>query len=800
MTHEETHTPEIDIPQESFEGYLHWWSVAEDFNMDDLPQKRTSLQNSIASTFRDHDIFPWDITSEAERLHSENFIIVHVWESACYFDIYSERFCGYSLSQAQEFRESNPTPEIQTILTGIPVLQELLIANSQTNYWNSFLDENDTVSESSETPFAGLTAKQLQMTLRQNIEIFERRWWLEWISESQKREIQDPYTLYMEMVMGIWEEYEDASGYFYKTSEEIDMYVTGIVYSKESFEDCTSYYRYIQTRISDNKRTSKKNKQAHEILSQKLWQRILERFRKDYEEAKSPDEQMTLIREWLDFVKLITGRSDIDVDRKLRNPGLAEEFCIFILARKEGVFDTIENCTSRNLHFIDPEVWNRKPSDVVDATSSKLREIGIDNPDTFLRNQLQISLLGIIQPEGIESYEDLSLTHKREISILARFLKKLESWEFSPETIEWLDASQIQEKLLHTSEEIYSEAYQAVQEAYDRNFDTSERGRTELFSTATADIITDQMRDIWVSSEDLEAFTLFNDIRWNDGNADFNFSDENLNFAWSLGKSLLIIWATIAVVMITTWWVGFALTGSQLISSLIVANAAGTGFVLNTAWSLTAIWIGASTGTLASIGVIDPRKHDSRWEMIADVATDFAVNTFHAWALEYWLLRYGTNWSLLQKSWYFWADLASWVGIEVLREMSLNAIFQGEPLLTDYEWANISFDQLLHRSLINPVLLGISREECLAQLAELNIWERFLRVQQEYEKWNDGTINFRREGEFTQWYDNNPYVYEATYWAAYWYEDAPIPLENTQNFIVSLERWITRQEQEMNLS
>jgi len=277
------------------------------------------------------------------------------------------------------------------------------------------------------------------------------------------------------------------------------------------------------------------------------------------------------------------------------------------------------------------------------------------------------------------------LEHKREVSILARLIEKIDNGDLNPEELSDMDESEVSTYIISLWTDITHEAYEAVREAYDKNFEATSYGWRPIYTPPNFISI---LHDIWVSSEDIEAFELFDDIRWNSGY--FNYSDENLNLAWSLGRSAWIILWTIAVVMIATavtWWYALPAIAPSLIAA---------GWWLTTTGSLTAIWTWATMGTAANMIIFDPRTHDSFWEMLSDAWSDFVINTFHAIYMERLTMRLWKWSSNLWRAWLLWGDLSSGIAIEVIRDGMIDAIFQWEPLL----WG-------MHNSSIEEIFWGI---------------------------------------------------------------------------------------------
>lgn len=740
--------------------YLHWRAVAEDFDIDRFPAKRNRLQSVIQEHFDVRDIPTRDISRVLN--HAENnYIILEANDSLYYFDIYSEQFCGTNLAEANEFREQNPAPEVEMILNWVPVLQEVMNRNYEDGYFWSFLNNRDVVNFDAPEAFQNMTARELQMTLRGNIQIFEQNGGLMWIDATQRSSIIDLYRSYLEIIMWIGDRYEEGSDFFHKTDGEIDMYLRSIIYSYDSIPDCISYYVHIQREIYNNRSTSKKNKQAYQIVSQKLWVLIYERFQREMEQSEDNSEQETLIFQAIDFINIITERSDesgVDINNDLRNPRLAEEICIFILSREGWVLDTLENCTRYNLDFSDSVVWDRSPQDVIAQTNSRLEASGFSNPTLFLRSNFQIDNRLIVGTENT-SYEDLSLEHKRQISLLARLIQKIDDGELNPEMLSEMDTDEAQQYIMELWEEITNEAFDAVREAYDRNFDADSHGGRPIYIPPDFVWI---LEDIGTSPIDIQTLRLFNDIRghdvrWWDGF--MNYSDENLNIAGSLARSAWIIIGTIAVVMLATaltWGVAIPALAKVGIWQALIAAWWG----LSTAWSLTSIGIGASVGTITNLGVLDPRSHDSLWEAIWDVSSDLVINTFHAIYMERLTMQlWNQTWNLWRAGLIGW-DLWSGIGIEVIREHMIDSMFQWAPLLWD-----------IHTMSIEEAFWGLNYEELQEHISpELEL--RFSQACHIYHLWNGYDMAPVRQEEFRN-----------------------IDWTNGAEIALAIENWVTRQEE-----
>jgi hypothetical protein len=742
-----------NTPQEL---YLHWRAVAEDFDIDHMPEKRGRLQKNVQEYFNSRNI-PTRSISRVVNNQEGNYIILEIWESLLFFDIYSEQFCGTNLIEANEFRELNPSPEVQIILDWVPVLQELMNQNYNDSYIWGFLNNRDAVDFQTPELFQNMTARELQMTLRGNIHIFESKGWLLWIDESQRNRIIELYRSYLEIVMWIGDRYEEGSDFYHKTEQEIDLYLRSTVYSFSSFRDSVDYYIHIQTEIYENGRNSKSNKQAYRIFSQKLWVLIFERFQREFNQNEETSRTNDLLRQVTYFMNVLTERSDIDINNDLRNPRLAEEICIFILWRENGVLDTLENCTRYRLDFSDSEVWKRTPTQVINETENRLRTSGFSNPRVFLRGNFGIDNSLIVGTENT-TYEDLSLDHKRQISILARLIKKIDEWDLSPDTLSEMDSSEVQQYIVELWQEITREAYDAVREAYDRNFDSDTYAGRSIY--IPPDFVW-TLEDIGVNEVDIDTLRLFNDIRWHDvrwWDGFMNFSDENLNVAWSLARSAWIIIWTIAVVMLATaatWWLALPALAKIWIGQALIAS----GGWLTMAGSLTSIGVGASLGTAANMGIFDPRSHDSLWEALWDIWSDFAINTFHAIYMERLTMQlWNQTWNLWRAGLLGW-DLWGWVGIEVVREHMINRVFHWEPLLWD-----------IHSTTIKESFFWIHYDRIQESLNP-EIEARFQSASHIYYLWTGEQINVFNQNDF---------------WVVDWSSDIDI--------MRALEGWILIQE------
>jgi len=686
--------------------------------MDSFPQKRNRIQNSIKSHFDTLNIPTRDIHN-VQNDTDTNFIIVSSWKQLYYFDIYSEQFCWIELETAKEFRENNPNPEIEILLAWIPLMQKIVENDS----W--YLDGNESLIGQEHKIFSGMNIREIQMTLRGNIRKFELNWGLLWIDPLQRDKIAWLYRIYLEIIMGIGDSFEKWSAFFHKTEWEIDLYTRSTIFSFSSPWECVGYYTHIQTQIFDNSRSSKKNKESYKIFSEKLWRLIFERLKRDMKNEKDEKKIRDTMSCCVYFIKLITERTGTRLNNDLRNPELAEEICIFIISRDWWVLDSIEKCSRYSLDFTDPVVWKKSPTTIVNSTKQKLQECGIQNPDNFLRRDMNINTRLLLWNTA-NDYNSLSLEHKRQISILARLLEKIDSGELSPKKLSLMSRIEASRYIIWLGREITQEAFDAVQKAYDKNFETESYWWRIIYNPPD---FLQVLRDVWLPVEDIEAFELFNDIRWNWGF--MNFSDENLNLSWSLSKSAWIIIGTIAVVMIATavtWWLALPAIAPSLIASW--------GW-LTTTWSLISIWSGATLGTAANIIYFDPRWHDSFWEMIGDVWSDFAINTFHAVYMERLTMALWKWSSAAGKAWLLWGDLWSWIGIEVVREKMLDALYQSDPLL----WK-------VHEFWLEEAFWWLGYEE-FWKIINPKLESRFKRASHIFYLWNWHDVNIELEEEFS---------------------------------------------------
>jgi len=212
MWHLETQNTETQSPQQ----FPNWRIVAEAFDLDHFPNKRDRISERVNEFFWEKDIISRDIDS-AHNNTDTNFIEITIWEEIYYFDIYSEQYCGMSLDEANAFREAHPNPEIQVMLEWIPLLEQVMENNS----W--YLNSDDIIDFDAPEAFSWMTARELQMTIRWNIRTFHKNWGLLWIDDTQKEKIVWLYQIYLEIIMGIGDTFEDGSDEFHKTDGEIDI-------------------------------------------------------------------------------------------------------------------------------------------------------------------------------------------------------------------------------------------------------------------------------------------------------------------------------------------------------------------------------------------------------------------------------------------------------------------------------------------------------------------------------------------------------------------------------------------------
>ena len=319
-------------------------------------------------------------TSSPDLFTSESLIWLQIWDVWYFFDFYSgQHIPGQTIQSVREYRENNKPEEIQNILTGVPALENLMQWNSRREY-KDFLTDDDTA----DTRFgiwSDLTPKQLQMTVSNNLEIFSQKWWIIMLPESERADMAETLRKYLEIVMGIGEEFEEWADYFYKTDQEIDIYVTTTIASFWSLDASLEYFEAIHRKINDNSAINQQNRNAHRIFSQKLSQgiyemyiqRILARSSTDItdESSRLDNTQRGEIAWAVRFVELLTERAG-SMNNVLRDTELAEKICVEILQRPGWIIDRLDN--NNNLEFSDPKVWNRAPTQVVSATINKLHK------------------------------------------------------------------------------------------------------------------------------------------------------------------------------------------------------------------------------------------------------------------------------------------------------------------------------------------------------------------------------------------------------------------------------------------
>lgn len=736
----------IETPDyHSWDSLLSMAGLEGDSNLSTAFERtiKNNIQSYCRNTLQDSHWNPLSNTkitqvTPPEFLAEHSMLGIQVeWERWHFFDYYAGRYLpGTNLAEAREYQESNPPETVENIIVGTRALRSLLDANAEDGMWNRYLEDDDRAAERF-WEWSNLTPKELHMTVRRNMFDFINQGWLFTLPEELREDMLQAQQDFLEMSMGIWAENKFWSAEFYKTDQEISIYIKTLVWNMDSLDECLGYYKESQMKMFANRRPTGLNREAHKVFSQKLSEEIYQRITSEFmaldwesDNAKPSLKQQHIVATALDFARIITEKAGWNyMLNELRNTQMAEKICIEVLQRPGWVIDRLDQ--RHNLTFSDPVVGERSPQSITTALHNKLREIGIENPSSILHSGFQIdtsSIVGESSESTPQNYEEASLSQKKDISLMARILEKLNSSDFKQENITWLSPEELAEKVTGIGTEIYEESINAVKNAYDDAFSW---WFTDYENTL------DGMSD-FITPEEKDAFILFKDLR---GIGFWNTCDENMNFYAEAGKNVAIIVGTIALVAATTW-------GVWLVAGPYIAIAAGS-----------------VSGTAGNLAFLDPRDWDTFEEMAWDISSDLAVNTLHALVMERITIGAWANISRTRKISVFWWDLASWVHLEWVREDIITSWFRWEPLLWENGSKSITEEfnshqiGMLHSSFSQYVWLD-NQDDIETQNRLLALDEDFRDAIILYNAWHDTPVNFWDNTEFQTWYASNINMYQ----------------------------------------
>lgn len=575
----------------------------------------------------------------------------------------------------------------------------------------------DDSSDSRFSWFSKMNPKELHMTVRSYIEYFiKEKWGIVHLPYFQRKYIAKLIQRFSEIAMGIGEEYEEWSDHFYKTDQEIDLYIATGIAGRWDIRGSLDYYEDILKKINQNTRTSWKTKQAQQIFSSKLSKQISDLF---FSEMQQENTSEDLLEQWIRFVKILRDPGNIS----LRNPRLAEHICVNILRRPKGVMERLDSVFL--LDFSDPEIGEKSPSGVIQECKTELQNIWIQN-HTSIFQDLDIDthlLVGENSDKVPKSYESANFKQKWDLSLLARLTKKIQKNDIWSKEFSQLSQIEQWQKILAISSEIYEDSIKAVQESYDTTIGSKYKKYSHFIETISP----------YISKSEKEAFEIFWDIR---GYWFFDLSDEKQNFASESWKAVWTILATIWVVMAVT----------------AISGWLGAG-------PLLAIWVWASVGTAANIGFLDKRRHDSWWEMLTDVWSDFVINTMHAVYMEKVTIALWKGSSWLWKTGILGTDFWSGIYIEWVREDIISSWFRWEPLIWDTTkgiaktLSSWWFTKHSNNHYARKAGLESKDPEIQKRLTELET--SFIEAARFYNAWNYKKLIFEDIPLFKNWFDTH---------------------------------------------
>ncbi len=655
MSTEILHTSHENVSQEVEQelSIIHWWRLRWELWLWDQPEKR----DAIALVMRDV-LRPIINPIKIQEIKSKNWFysISYTNESGdtqyAYFDIFSESFSGNSLEEAEKSRESNKIyGELQNFWNCISAMESILQNNEKESF--DFLDEKDVLTDPIWEELQGKTIKEIQLIAREN-SITLDKFGFQYIPEPYKSQWESASQKYLDMVMWIWDINEGWSKHFHKTQWEVIDLCRQVIASKPSITEAMDYYSVQREIIRKNKRNSKTNERATKMYLDLLWRFLFQRM----ETEDSPEINEEKLWEFLRLAEMMRWKK---FPAEFKNPSFAAEILFYTMEKKGWLLEKIDKSKKYDIKIEDPKIGNKRPKDIMNGLSTRLWNIWIPDVNFFMKDTLWVSQSLLNEPGN--DYNKLSIGLRQELSILVRLLEKLNGDDITLENIQsWAMNRMLQE--------IQWDAIRTVQDSIDDNFWATWRDWNGIDSWNLA-----ALDDVSFSPNELKAFDLFRDIS---GSWAFDFSDSFENGAKSLRNTALKIIAVVAVVAIVT-----AATGWVALPAIFGATS-----VIGWAWlanSLIAIWIWASAWTVASLWFVDPRWHDSMEEMVADVGTDFVLNTFHAVAFERLIIK--SWWSVwrLGKTWLIWGDLWTWISLEIYRDKKIEEKYHWQPLFQEEE-------------------------------------------------------------------------------------------------------------------
>ncbi|RAL56594.1 hypothetical protein BLD25_02945 [Candidatus Gracilibacteria bacterium GN02-872] len=415
----------------------------------------------------------------------------------------------------------------------------------------------------------GKNLRDLQIIYRENQkELFDLP-----LNEKQKKDFLNQQKQYVNMFVGIGDEYEGGATYLLETEKHFNQILYSIV-KNSSLTELFTYMAMVHQKMDQNNWQSISVKKSYKIFIDQLNSLVLNRLKK--ENAKDED--------FVTFSKLLIGKGS-DIDDDLRNSALATESLMYVFTRKGGGFEKL------NIKDLDKSLFGVNVSDKIKELEEEFKKAGIE-----VQNDMSFILLSIgfgrLSNNKEKNYKDLDFEAQTELSVLNKFIKKFKRKRQSYDRRNKkniLDKNKINwgEEIRDILKEVSSEYIEESQDEIERLFSSNNIFNKSFWTGKKAE-------DFGLIGSQKEAYELFVNMN---GIGLLNISDTTKSGLKLLGQIGVVLVASVCATIITG--------GGSLALQGAVAGAVGSG----------ASWIAF------------PRGYDTKKEAVVDLTSDVIIGT-----------------------------------------------------------------------------------------------------------------------------------------------------------------------------
>ncbi len=515
MEYQKPHTPSHDIPQshipkdtsqnipEEYRGDIHY--LTNFFSDLYLPKESNRFE------FQE---FLKNALSQRGKTIDDISAFKRAWGIATLYDSDGNRVWKFHEKEYENFLLSNRfwSEKIEDIEKRVHDLQDAIASVYDDNDGYIFdreIDEDDTVSS---WPYKGKKLLELQSLLAPEITKIKSIYTI--TGESTKKTAF--LRKHIELLAGVWDIYEWWAKLFSLSEEDLQRKVL-LLTEDMSVEEMFQEIIYFNEKIDSNWKKSEMVRQVNAKLMASFYMQTYEKLK----EEKRPN------ADFITFANIITGREKIKKERKVKwqtlthvetisfdnsmaSYDIASKALLHIMYRPDGVFDTIRK-EKQELIPWDPELEDKNPRDIVEASIQKISAINEKDEDFWKEVLIQAWMWGLLLSQET-NYAKLSFEEKISLWALYRINPIIDTMKGGN-----FDENVIKNNILQTSQD----AFKALENDINDMFD----GKSLNLWIAHPNFFWYDADDLWLTWEMWEIFDLYQDIHGNSWF--FDLHDEN---------------------------------------------------------------------------------------------------------------------------------------------------------------------------------------------------------------------------------------------------------------------------------